>query len=206
MSFGGASTLVNFGLILGPVEFYSPQGRLVAEADSVLAGRATAPGATLELAGGAETITGMGGLATITGGLPLDPTQFGDLSRRSGRLAGAERRRHAAARLQPDRWGVDQPRAGVGLTLDDGAVAEVQGMVVFNAGSITLQSAGKATDLRILAKGATFSADASVELNGPASRILGATATTMLTNLGDITGAGFIGVNQPDPGQRRRAR
>jgi hypothetical protein len=65
-------TVTNFGRITGTgrtaVGFTSASDRLIVEAGSVLIGDATGAGGTAELAGGSETITGLGSYGALTGG------------------------------------------------------------------------------------------------------------------------------------------
>ena len=65
-------TVTNFGTIDGTnrtaVGFTSASDRLIVEAGSALTGDASGGGGTLELAGGSDKITGLGGNGALTGG------------------------------------------------------------------------------------------------------------------------------------------
>jgi hypothetical protein len=74
-------TVTNFGTIFGTsrysVDFVSASDRLIVEAGSVLVGEVLGDGGTLELAGGSETITGLGSYGAMTGGASGDLYGFG---------------------------------------------------------------------------------------------------------------------------------
>jgi hypothetical protein len=74
-------TVTNFGRISGTdrtaVGFTSASDRLIVEAGSVLSGYAAGGGGALELAGGSETITGLGAYGAMTGGASGNLTGFG---------------------------------------------------------------------------------------------------------------------------------
>ena len=74
-------TVTNFGRISGTdgtaVGFTSASDRLIVEAGSALTGAASGAGGALELAGGSETITGLGGYAAMTGGASASSYGFG---------------------------------------------------------------------------------------------------------------------------------
>jgi hypothetical protein len=193
----GAVRVVNFGDIGGSggtaVFFSSASARLVAETGSVFGGISNGGGGALELVGGADTIAGMGGLGTVTGGLSLGFELFGTYqfdAEVSATLIGANALTAGAKLIDT---GALSLAAGASLNVGDGALAEIEGAVA-NAGSIDLSGKTSATHLRILAPGASLTGGGTIVLGGPKNRIVGATAATLLVNVDNtLSGAGSIG-------------
>ncbi|HEY2177063.1 MAG TPA: hypothetical protein VGH15_00650 [Caulobacteraceae bacterium] len=191
----GTVRVVNFGYIGGAggssVHIAGSGGRLVSEVGSRLGGAAIGGGGTLELAGGTETITGLGAVGTITGGMALDCETFGTYqldAAVTATLTGANK----VLRLVDA--GKMTVAAGGSLAIGNGGLLEIKGSVV-NAGSITLSGATSFTDIRALAP-ATFGGGGMITMAGPKDRIVGQTAATVLTNVDNtFSGVGFIGVN-----------
>jgi hypothetical protein len=195
---GGATTVTNFGTIAGKltaVKFASAADRLIAEASSQCTGLVVGGGGTLEIGGGVDTLAGLGGTITITGNVSLVGTGFGAYTAD----APAHLTLTGANTLAAGGKFIDQGHlnlaTGATLAAGDGATIEIAGPVV-NAGAVTLAGPTSVTALKVLAPGATLSHHGSITLSGGKARIIGATPTTVLTNLNNtISGVGFIGVN-----------
>jgi hypothetical protein len=185
---GGPAEVDNYGVIQGlsgvSVDFNSTADTLRLLVGSSLIGTAEGAGGTLQLGGGfagpaSDTITGMGGLAQLSGSATGDVSNFASYV-----VFGGD----ALTLTGSNAIGV-----GGSLTIDDGGTLSAQGGVA-NSGLINLESTGDATDLNILAAGATLSGGGVVSLGGAAVEIVGASATATLTNAGDtLSGVGAIG-------------
>jgi hypothetical protein len=192
-------TVTNRGTIGGQfwsVELMNIADRLIVGAGAVFQGPVRG-GGVLELAAGNETITGMGGATvTVSGSTPITMTDFrgyvidaaASLTFVSSNVlnAGDTLTSSGALSLAP----------GASLTVINGATVQVQGALA-NAGSIALVSSDARTDLRVLGGGASLTGGGMVNVTGTRARILGATSTTVLTNVDNtIKGSGFLGVSE----------
>jgi hypothetical protein len=194
---GGVATLTNFGTIHGLVAFNSSKDRLIAEAGSLFT-RCDGGAGTLELAGGAETITGMGMgvLGTVTGGIYMSSQDFATYlvdAAASLELTGVNEL-HAGASLIGD--GAVGLATGATLTVDNSGKVEIGGLLS-NGGTITLASTGSATEMLILAGGANFTGGGTVTLSGARARILGVSSTAEFDIAeGTVAGIGSIGLGK----------
>jgi len=192
------ATVTNFGTILGhtrpSVSFSAASDRLISEAGSGLVGFASGGGvATVELASGTGTITGLGNLGIVSVAETVEFYQFASYVLDAGgswTLAGAnilnagQSMTSEAALVQG---------AGSTLTVENGASFADQGPIA-NAGTIGLSSTGSATEFRVLAAGATLSGGGQVAMSGAKAEILGGSSTATLTNVDNtIVGTGYIG-------------
>ena len=201
---GGKATVVNFGTISGYSVYGSPVGiqfasagdRLIAEAGSSVIGAAIGGGGVLELAGGIGTITGLGATATLSGAEAMTISGFGTYqidAPATWTLTGANTLA-ASHKLIDD--GHLNLAAGASLSVANGGLLEIKGAVA-NAGSISLTATTSFTEIVVLSPGMTLSGGGTLSLSGTRARILGQTATTVLTNVDNtISGTGFIGAGK----------
>ncbi|HXU98904.1 MAG TPA: hypothetical protein VG166_00220 [Caulobacteraceae bacterium] len=184
---GAAVTVTNFAIIDGTsgvsVDFRSQTDRLIIETGSRLIGTAEGGGGTAELAGGSGTITGLGALASLSGGASGQLARFGDYDIDGGTTWTL---------IGPSRLG-----AGHELEVRNGGTAVIEGAMK-GAGLISLASAGAKTDLFVGPGGATFSGGGQVQLsNNAGNTIEGLAGGDALVNISDtISGAGEIGAGQ----------
>ncbi|HXU99048.1 MAG TPA: hypothetical protein VG166_00940, partial [Caulobacteraceae bacterium] len=194
----GAVTVTNLGTIGGylwSVDLRNTADRLIVGSGAKFEGPVHGGGGTLELAAGAQTITGMGGATVaVSGSTPMTITGFGGYvvdAAASLSLTGSNVLNTGDTLTANGALGL---AAGASLLINDGATAQIGG-AVGNAGDITLGSSTAVTTLRVLAAGATLSGGGKVNLTGPKSRISGTTASATLTNVNDtIIGSGSLGL------------
>jgi hypothetical protein len=87
--------------------------------------------------------------------------------------------------------------SGDSLNFNNNTVLTVGGTTISNAGAITLNSAGNATELIIGSSGVTLSGAGTMTLsNNSQNFIFGSAGTNVLTNQSTIQGSGNIGDNQ----------
>jgi hypothetical protein len=188
-----AATLTNFGTVDGYVTFDNAKDRLIAEAGSHFR-RQDGGAGTLELAGGAETITGMGPGAVITGDISMSGHGFATYqvdAAASLKLTGVNQLQPGASLIDNGGFGL---AAGASLTVGNGGKVEIRGQVS-NAGTIALAGAGSATELLVLAN-TTVTGGGFVTLSGAGARILGASSSSILDISGTVVGIGSIGMDK----------
>ncbi|HEY7852085.1 MAG TPA: hypothetical protein VIB82_03865 [Caulobacteraceae bacterium] len=193
----GADRVVSFGYIGGiggfSVQFTTAGGRLVAENGARFGRGALGGGGILELAGGSDTITGLGVTGTITGGVTLPCEGFGTYQFDATTTVTFTGANALAAGHKLIDTGHLNLTSGASLTLGNGGLMEIKGAVA-NAGTIALSGATSVTELIALSPGVTLSGGGTINLAGPKAGILGQTATTVLTNADNtISGTGFVG-------------
>ena len=176
---GGALTVTNFGLIEGTggvaVKFLAAGDRLIDEAAARFVGAVAGGGGTLELAAGKGTISGLGTSFIGFGAYVVDAGAAWSLRGTNSLAAGSSLANHGT------------------VTVGNAAMLQAAGALV-NSGAIDLVSGAAHADLVIEAAGATLSGGGTITLSGPRSRILGATATAILTNVDNrLLGGGAIG-------------
>ncbi|HXU99865.1 MAG TPA: hypothetical protein VG166_05150 [Caulobacteraceae bacterium] len=197
---GGPTTVTNFATIDGTggvsVMFGATSDRLIIEAGSHFVGSVVGGGGTLELAGGSESLSGLGGVAGLTGSAAMTVTGFASYlvdAAAALTLVGANTLNAKDSLIDK---GALSNAAAAALTVSSGSTAEVQG-VVANAGTIALASAGSAAVLRVLEPGATLSGGGRVSLGGAKAHIVGSSTTTVLVNVDNtIVGAGSVGMGK----------
>jgi hypothetical protein len=218
-----ASTLINFGTLIGEggtAVMLDASSTLVAEAGSVFEGAALGGGGTLVLAGGAGTITGIGGgLAVVSGLTAATFTNFGTVEI----AAGAALSDPSADTVSLGHTLIVDGALNLGATLSLGGAMGVAGTVA-GAGALTISGSGQVTfdpgssltvaALRIsgaaaglmLAPGTSLAyANAWSETSGTVT--VGAGAKLSLTGAKDIlagtlTGAGAVVIGGADSSLR----
>ncbi len=164
-------TVTNFGTISGTkgpaANLNGAAARLIVESSAVFLGALTSEGGTLELAAGADTITGLGGSGVLTGGV-------------SANLSG---------------FGTYQVDAGVSLTLA-GTLTTVQSLDVYgsltNTGALTGGDGVTLTAGGTLTNGST--ADRTALIQGAGDGVLALSASAAIANHGTIEATSGFGV------------